>query len=496
MTTAGNTADASGQGGVQIKFVTKLGIEQLDRQRLRVPTATTAQREHLVQQPRPAARSGDRQGAEGRTCGSTTSRASRRAGRSCKNKAFFFFNYEEQFRRPSNLTQNRIVLTPAAASGIFSYNAERRDAAGQPAAARRGQRSARPRWIRRSPRSLNDIRAAMATQGSLTDLSNPLVQQYNFQVPTNELQHVPGRSGSTTTRRRTIGITGSMNYRHINSTPDTTNNAQAQLSRASPPTGSQQSTRWTTSEVAALDASASNLVNEFRVGGTGGATLFSPEFTPDVFAQQGGYHLNFATRCCTGSNALHNLDSVHRHDRHLPGARGVHHGDRRHRHVDRRATTASPSDRTFTQGDLWLDNQTVVPTISFGLLTGDPAIQLFNATNFPDASTTDINNARGLYSLLTGHVNSVVGDARLTPSGDKYVLLGTRQGAGPAARVRLLRRRLVARALEPDDQRRPALRAADPVLPDEQPLHDRHRRTASGACLASTTSSSRAALAV
>ena len=65
VTTAGNTADATGQGAVQIRFVTKAGTNQLDRHRLRIPASRRAEREHLVPQPRPAARSGDRQGAEG-----------------------------------------------------------------------------------------------------------------------------------------------------------------------------------------------------------------------------------------------------------------------------------------------------------------------------------------------------------------------------------------------------------------------------------------------
>jgi len=36
-----------------------------------------------------------------------------------KNKAFFFFNYEEQ-RAPSSSTLQRVILTPAAASGRSS----------------------------------------------------------------------------------------------------------------------------------------------------------------------------------------------------------------------------------------------------------------------------------------------------------------------------------------------------------------------------------------
>ena len=71
VTMAGNTADATGQGGVQVKFVTKSGSNKLsgcayDSHRRRV------EREHLVQQPRSGARSRDRQGAEGESCPTTT----------------------------------------------------------------------------------------------------------------------------------------------------------------------------------------------------------------------------------------------------------------------------------------------------------------------------------------------------------------------------------------------------------------------------------------
>ena len=38
-----------------------------------------------------------------------------------KNKAFFFFNYEEQ-RSPSASTLQRVILSPEAAAGVFSYN--------------------------------------------------------------------------------------------------------------------------------------------------------------------------------------------------------------------------------------------------------------------------------------------------------------------------------------------------------------------------------------
>ena len=64
VTTAGNTADATGQGAVQIRFVTKAGTNKWTGTALRVPPSRRAEREHLVPQSRPAAGSGNRQGAE------------------------------------------------------------------------------------------------------------------------------------------------------------------------------------------------------------------------------------------------------------------------------------------------------------------------------------------------------------------------------------------------------------------------------------------------
>src|SRR4029450_4968931 len=38
-----------------------------------------------------------------------------------RNKPFFFFNYEEQ-RSPAASTLQRVILSPEASAGIFSYN--------------------------------------------------------------------------------------------------------------------------------------------------------------------------------------------------------------------------------------------------------------------------------------------------------------------------------------------------------------------------------------
>src|SRR5437667_2523258 len=119
VTTAGNTADATGQGGVQIKFVTKSGSNNW------IGTAYEYFRHDWLNAntwfnnrdlpPDPET------GRAPKTKLRSYQQGIAQGGPIVKNKAFFFFNYEEQ-RQPSSSTLQRVVLTPEAASGVFLYN--------------------------------------------------------------------------------------------------------------------------------------------------------------------------------------------------------------------------------------------------------------------------------------------------------------------------------------------------------------------------------------
>src|SRR6266540_709599 len=75
---------------------------------------------------------------------------------------------------------------------------------------------------------------------------------------------------------------------------------------------------------------------------------------------------------------------------------------------------------------LTFNQQTLVPTINFGVSTSDPAnTVMFNTTNFPGASNTDLNNARNLYAILTGRVTAINANARLDEETGQFVYLGT-----------------------------------------------------------------------
>ncbi len=186
VTTAGNTADATGQGGVQIKFVTKSGsntwagtaYEYLRRDTF---NANTWFRNRDLP-PDPATGKAPKDKLRNYQQGVA------QGGPIVKNKAFFFFNYEEQ-RAPSSSTLQRVVLSPDAVSGVFSYNTSggvQRVNLLQLAAAN-GQLSSLDPTV---AKVLADIQKATAGTGSLTPLSNPLVQQYPFSDADEELQSV------------------------------------------------------------------------------------------------------------------------------------------------------------------------------------------------------------------------------------------------------------------------------------------------------------------
>jgi hypothetical protein len=67
------------------------------------------------------------------------------------------------------------------------------------------------------------------------------------------------------------------------------------------------------------------------------------------------------------------------------------------------------------------------PQITFGVDQNfDPANGMFNTTNFPNASTGNLTEARNLYGLLTGRITAINGTARLSEESNQYEYLGPR----------------------------------------------------------------------
>jgi hypothetical protein len=339
-----------------------------------------------------------------------------------RDKAFFFVNYEE-FRQPSNITRNRTILHPRAQQGIFRYNV---DASGQTQvrevnllslAAANGQLATVDPIV---AGLLGDIQRSTAGTGSITGLTDPLVQRFSFQNDRRAISRFPfARLDFKLSNKHHLYTTYS--YQTVKTDPDTGNSRDAQFP-GFPAKASVDSRRY--GYQATLRSTLSpRMVNELRIGGSGGPTYFAPELNPDMWAgsvaNQGGVLLNLGNACCGTGGALSNASSnalpssregyTKFIEDTLSWSRGAHH---------------LSFGASLTQIDFWSKNQTVVPEVRFGVVTGDPAEAMFTTANFPGASAANLTAARGLYALLTGRVSATFGDARIDENTNQYQYLG------------------------------------------------------------------------
>ena len=122
-----------------------------------------------------------------------------------------------------------------------------------------------------------------------------------------------------------------------------------------------------------------NLVNEFKIGGSGGATLFGPEKSVSQYtgsiANTQGFFLdidNLADITNPAETAVYSAREATTRilENTLSWLKGNHNVQ---------------AGFAFTQAQVWLHNQQFVPTITFAVSTEDAAQGMFNAANFPGA---------------------------------------------------------------------------------------------------------------
>jgi hypothetical protein len=417
MSSATSGADANGSGAVQIKFVTRAGTNKFDgsayyyernpkwnsnywfNNRDKAPDATGKAPRDQVFLYEPGFRLG---------------------GPIQHDKSFFFFNFEE-FRQPTQITRQRTVLTPDAMAGIFTYGSTRVNLL--QLAAANGQTATFDPTV---AKLMTDIRTAVASTG-ITNLTDPNEQRSTFANSAKGLRYYPTLRGDYNLSQGNR-LTGTYNRQIYHSTPDTLNSSDPSFP-GFPIAGSQNSVRvnWT----AALRSTISpNMVNEVHGGYTNSFVTFFPEITADAYknatlGNTGPFQLNL-----NGSNG--NLGTGLTNP--YPGRNNQGRENPTITIEDTvswlRASHSISMGGTFLHVGLHSYTQNVVPQITFGIPTGDPALAMFSAANFPGASTTQINAARDLYATLTGHVNTINAEARLDETTGKYVFLGTAVNRG------------------------------------------------------------------
>jgi carboxypeptidase family protein len=330
-----------------------------------------------------------------------------------REKAFFFVNYEE-FRLPGSTARQRNVLTTDAANGIFKYGT-----GGSvnllTLAASKGQTSTVDPTI---GAMVGKIRSAL-TGGSLNSLSDPNLQRFTWNSPASQLRKF-------TSVRLDFNLTPKhhlenvWNYNVFISSPDQLNSRDSVFPGIPIGVGGQYSDRFSDS-LALRSTLKPNLVNELRVGISGGGTvLFFPETDAGAFAQLGGFNTSFTVFAPGGNTTSSPASGSSSSRNHAPSkvlldnlsyVRGNH-------SFNFGVDYAQYNGYSFSISR-------VVPAITFGLDTNDPAnAAMFAASNFPGSSSTDLTNAKNLYALLTGRVTQITASAFTSEETGKYTYLG------------------------------------------------------------------------
>ena len=412
VTTASQGVDASGQGAVQIKFVTRAGTNTF-----------TGSGYHYYRNDRLNANTwfNNRNGVEkpellqnqlGFRVGGPVVIPGLFDGH---NRAFFFVNYEE-FHQPSDVTRNRTILNPLAQQGVYTYQSANglRSMNVLDLAAANGQLSGVDPTV---SKLLADIRSSTGSAGNISGSIDENLERYSFNVNTKSVRRYPTVRGDYNAGGNNR-ISAAYNYQKFTDYPDTLNSREARFP-GFPVAAGQSSIRkgFSTSLRSTLGR---NLVNEGRFGYSGAPVTFFGELTKEMWSgstvNQQGFQLNFRTigsaltaPSASPSPQARNATSYLLEDT-MTWLKGSH---------------SLSLGGSWTQYTLWAENSALLPAIDFDVVTGDPALGLFTTANFPGASNTNITAARRLYALLTGRVSRINGDARLNEGTGQYEYMGT-----------------------------------------------------------------------
>ena len=329
-----------------------------------------------------------------------------------KKNRLFFFAHMEAFQLPQTYTEpTGTVLTAAARNGVFTY----RDSAGAVRTTNLYQIAAAAGL----PSTPDPIIAQTLSQiATLTDSVSGLKSRVSTNTDYNrnnlDFQSKGGNYRRFPTLRMDYNLTDKhhiefvYNYQTNVRRPDGVNIGTA--SPIFPGTGNVlNGTEFGNqggiafSAVAALRSTlTSRLVSEVRFGLVGGTVIFNNGINPGDFEQWKGYAptLGFVTNPYRTTGQTRRNTPLKQGNANLTYSMSAH---------------LINFGGSFTQVNSWttsVNGTQIIPTVTFGVATGDPAItgasSIFTAANFPGASATDMQtSAPALYALLTGRVSAV-----------------------------------------------------------------------------------------
>ncbi|HKE56864.1 MAG TPA: carboxypeptidase-like regulatory domain-containing protein, partial [Pyrinomonadaceae bacterium] len=346
-----------------------------------------------------------------------------------KDKAFFFFNYEE-YRLPEKTSRTRNILTPEAQAGTYRFFSSTFTPTNS-ATTCTGSGASRIcstnvyalastaglAFANADPTVsslLTGIRSSVAGQ-VIKDSGDPNIQQVSFNNTGGQVRKFP-------TVRFDFNLTNKhhleniWNYQQFRSKVDFLNNVDPAFPDF-PNFGSQDSNRFSNS-TAWRWTITQNLVNEARYGIQGGTTLFFPQVNSGQFQNQGGYNLGLAN-FASGGFALTNATVTNAPSRRHSPVRQF---------TDNLSWVRNNHSFTFggsaTKVTFWNQAITPVPSVVFTTSsTLDPA----GFSAFSSLPATQQAGASQLYYLLAGRMTALNANARLDENSLQYAYLGDLQ---------------------------------------------------------------------
>jgi hypothetical protein len=336
-----------------------------------------------------------------------------------KDRAFFFVNFEE-FRQPNSVSRTRTILSPDAQAGIFKYTGG--PAAGINLLTLGGQTATMDPTIKQV---LAEIRNSSTSVGGVKAGNDPNLQSFTFNNASMGLRYFPTvRFDFNLSSKHTLSNT--YNYQSYVTTVDTLNNVDPSFPGFANH-GGQFSNRFADS-LTLRSTLTPRLVNEARAGFTGGTVLFFPEVNPGQFADQGGFAIGTsATSTTTGFGPLGLSNPTVTN---APERRNAPVWDFADNVTWTRGAHSFSFGGQFTQAGLWINDQNVVPSLNFGIVTGDSAGNLVSSAFPSGTSNAVITAAQNLYAILTGRISSITANAVLDEKTNQYQYLAAQVRRG------------------------------------------------------------------